>query len=344
MIDWSNDFCIVTDQRLVFLEKVVLFYQNRHETPLDAVLSVGLKTSVWGRIFGYGDLNVRTFTGMVTFRRIPEPVITLQLVEQYWQRSKQIQSLGDQSQVEESIRSRLNPLPTNQEGEEFTLPNSNSTIESGEVPAFLERILKLREEVPGGVLYRTHWWILVRKTFPPALGSIILFGLVVLFYGGVLDFLSDGTFLLFIAIGVLAMFAWWIYALIDWRNDVYIITSDQLLDIYKKPLAEEERRAAPLKNIQTIEHRRIGLAGLLLNFGTVFIRVGDVEFTFDNVSNPSEVQRELFARFMALSQREKRANIKSERQRMADWIEAYHKVVKETPQSENTDNDDTNLR
>jgi hypothetical protein len=142
---------------------------------------------------------------------------------------------------------------------------------------------------------------------------------------------------------VLAMLAWWIYALVDWRNDVYIITGDQLLDIYKKPLAEEERRAAPLKNIQTIEYKRIGLAGLLLNFGTVFIRVGDVEFTFDNVSNPSEVQRELFARFMELTQREKRANLESERQRMAEWIEAYHKVVKEAPRSENEDTGQTNM-
>ena len=55
----------------------------------------------------------------------------------------------------------------------------------------------------------------------------------------------------------------------DWHNDIYLITPDQVVDVNKKPLGHEERQAAPLKNILGIEYKRLGIIGLLLNFGTV---------------------------------------------------------------------------
>ena len=97
----------------------------------------------------------------------------------------------------------------------------------------------------------------------------------------------------------MVIFGWWLYQYIDWHNDVYLITSDQVVDVNKKPLGHEDRQAAPLKNILGIEYKRLGIIGLLLNFGTVFIRVGDRQLTFDQVFNPSEVQRELFHRLTA---------------------------------------------
>ena len=124
---------------------------------------------------------------------------------------------------------------------------------------------------------------------------------------------------------------WWLYQYLDWHNDVYLITPDQVVDVNKKPLGREERQAAPLKNILSIEYKRLGIIGLLLNFGTVYIRVGDQTLTFDDVFNPSEVQRELFHRLAAKNFAEKQAGSRSERQRMADWIAAYHRVTQEKP-------------
>ncbi|HTX79142.1 MAG TPA: hypothetical protein VMC62_05715, partial [Longilinea sp.] len=99
--------------------------------------------------------------------------------------------------------------------------------------------------------------------------------------------------------------------------------------IYRKPFGDEQKQAALLKNIQTIEYKRNGPIGYLLNFGTVYIRVGDTDFHFENVYDPSEVQRELFERFMVSKEKEQQANIQAERQRLGDWIETYHKVVGE---------------
>jgi hypothetical protein len=79
----------------------------------------------------------------------------------------------------------------------------------------------------------------------------------------------------------------------------------------------------------------MGIIGLILNFGTVFIRVGDQQLTFDDVFNPSEVQRELFHRLSAKNYAERQAAAAGERQRIADWIATYHKVVQrnQPPQS-----------
>jgi hypothetical protein len=123
---------------------------------------------------------------------------------------------------------------------------------------------------------------------------------------------------------------WWLYQYLDWHNDVYLITQEQIVDVNKKPLGKEERRAAPIKNILSIEYHRLGIIGLILNFGTIYIRVGDQELTFDDVFNPSEVQRELFNRMAARQYAEKQAAQQQERQRMTEWIAAYHRVQQRT--------------
>jgi uncharacterized membrane protein YdbT with pleckstrin-like domain len=124
----------------------------------------------------------------------------------------------------------------------------------------------------------------------------------------------------------LLLFAWWVYQFVDWRNDYYVISQDQVLDVYRKPLGREERRAAPLRNIQSVEFERLGLLGLLLNFGTVYIRVGDTELTFDYVFNPSQVQQELFNRIAEREFREREEEIASEHQRLSEWFEIYDRV------------------
>jgi hypothetical protein len=91
-----------------------------------------------------------------------------------------------------------------------------------------------------------------------------------------------------------------------------MVTDEQILDVYRKPLAREERRVAPLRSIQSIEFERLGIIGLLLNFGTVYIRVGDTQLTFDQVFNPSEVQRELFNRIATREYRERLVEQKRE--------------------------------
>jgi hypothetical protein len=65
------------------------------------------------------------------------------------------------------------------------------------------------------------------------------------------------------------------------------------------------------------------------------LKVGEARLTFDDVYDPSEVQRELFKRMAEREYRERLAQSKNERERFAAWLEAYHKVVNPEDTAEN---------
>jgi uncharacterized membrane protein YdbT with pleckstrin-like domain len=181
-------------------------------------------------------------------------------------------------------------------------------------------------EKDGAIIYRTHWFILLKKTLLPLILSLVVLAAMISIFFGVIPLPP----VLGLVIGVLFLpitLIWLVYNYVDWRNDRYIITRDTIIDVYKKPLGTEQKRSAPLKNILSIDFERLGLIGLILNFGTVYIRVGDSTLTFNNVMAPSEVQRELFQRFMEFKQREEERAEASINEQLADWIEEYHRMV-----------------
>jgi hypothetical protein len=128
---------------------------------------------------------------------------------------------------------------------------------------------------------------------------------------------------------------WWSYQYQDWKNDIYILTDDQLVDVNKKPLGNEDRRSAPVKNIQTVEYERKGLMNIILNFGTVKIKIGNEELTFNNVYQPSTVQGEVYSRYKTYFDTAK----KNDQQRFIEWIKAYDELKKENGSATQQAND-----
>ena len=126
---------------------------------------------------------------------------------------------------------------------------------------------------------------------------------------------------------LLPIAAWWIYQYVDWTNDIFRVTNDQILDIDRKPLGTEERRAAPLDNILSTRYERIGFLGYILNFGTVYIDIGSAQFAFEDVMDPAGVQSDLDRRRLTRISSKEAAERTTERNRMADWMAAYHQNV-----------------
>lgn len=86
VVDWSNDYYIVTSQRVIWMEKVVGIFDSRMEAPLGTILSVGVETDAVGRILDYGNVIVRTFVGKIPFNNVHHPYHASRLVEEYWAR------------------------------------------------------------------------------------------------------------------------------------------------------------------------------------------------------------------------------------------------------------------
>jgi hypothetical protein len=118
-----------------------------------------------------------------------------------------------------------------------------------------------------------------------------------------------------------------VYQYADWANDLYQITPDQIIDTYKKPLAREERKVAPLDNILGTEVVRRGLIGLLLNYGKVIAEVGTTKFDFEGVFNPVAVQQDIVRAQEAFMQRKQRSDRQRRLNEMVEWFSIYHQDI-----------------
>ena len=106
-IDWGNDYYIVTNQRVIWLEKVIGIYDSRQEAPLSTVLSVGVETDVSGRLLDYGHVIVRTYVGKIPFHHVSHPYQAAHMVEEQWTRTKHSASRTEKEAMRNILRQKM---------------------------------------------------------------------------------------------------------------------------------------------------------------------------------------------------------------------------------------------
>ncbi len=321
-LDWTNDYYIVTDRRAVWLEKVIGIYDSRREAPLHTILSVSVGTDITGRMMGFGDVVIRTYTGKVIFHNVGEAQTIAALIEANWQRQRAKQDLTDRESLVDALEQRL-------QGEELQIVEQTITSLPDETDASDTRGLdrwgfKVRFEDKDTITYRKHWAVLLREISAPSVLFMIVIVLLGARLGGLISVLSLGIFLLISIAMLVALGAWWLYRYVDWANDIYQITAQQIIDIYKKPLAREERKVAPIENILGTEVDRKGLIGILLNYGDVVANVGTAQFIFEGVFDPVTIQQDIVHAQEALMLN-KAEQARSKRQsEMVELFDIYH--------------------
>ena len=323
-LEWSNDYIFITRERVISQHQLIGFHEGRQESPMSAILSIGMDSSVWGRTIGFGTVVVRSYTGDQRMTKLPHPELLYSLLETTRQRFAMQNRREEQSRMEETLSQRLHPVKGQTRLKEPISGESRpgGIYDSDTLSDFLARFFGLRTEDNSNIVYRTHWFILMKRTLLPTLMLLAVVIIVPLRAAGFFPLFSEVLIYSAALMVSVVGWSWWIYQYVDWHNDVYIITSDQLVDLNRRPLGYEEKRSAPIKNIQTVEYVRRGLIGLILNFGTVRIKIGNEELTFDNVYKPSAIQREVYASFAAYNEKLKH----SEQERLADWIQTYDRL------------------
>ena len=355
VIDWGNDYYIVTNQRVVWLEKVVAVYDSRQESPLSMVVSVGVEADQLGRILDYGNVIVRTFVGKIAFNLVSHPNQAAHMVEEYWQRTREAAVSMEKEAMKDSLRKRLGiPIPP-KPAPVSDQPTTSIPRRSG--AALLKLLgantLKLRYETGESVIYRKHWVVLILESWIPFLGTIAVLGLF-LYRLIQLAFLPNEAFISLatglsvdawasgLLIVLLPVAGWFVYQVLDWSNDKFEVTADQIIDIDRKPFSTEKRNAAQLENILSTSYERLGILGNLFNFGTVYITVGGNKLAFEDVMDPATVQSDIDRRRMARQQKKTDATVAAERERMAEWLATYHhnaeEFRKEEERKRNQDN------
>jgi hypothetical protein len=349
--DWRNDHYIITNRRVLHVERVLLTQEERDEAPLERVQDVQVfQNSILANLLGFGDVVIQTAaaTQKVVFAAVPNPEYVREALFAPLQHAR----TREKAEVRESIRQelghRLNIAVPYLGGQPGTATDGSGDAErEGEgseqfqeafgladwlgrfwrslrgVFAFETRVVS-----DGGntITWRKNGWVLVRVSFLPVLmsGLIFLF-LVFAVQGGIATPVLPLLLVVLLAFGL----GWWFYVYWDWQNDIYQVTGNRLIDLKKRPLfLAESRRETTLDRIENIGLSIPGVLAQILNYGTVIIETAGETgaFKFQYVHDPRSVQAEIFSLRERYTQRQQQADIDRRHAEFAEWFEIYEEL------------------
>lgn len=342
--DWWYDTCKVTNQAVIHVEKVPLIREDRYEAPLEQIQNVGIQVGPLGRILGYGTLSIDTAAvkGQIEFTEIPKPGNVQELILA----AAEVARGGQRIQVRESIRRQLEDR-LYPERLEPTTPGSILIQTRAPEPSpgrpsrfrtFRDWLPRSELREPDSITWRKHWLNLLQRAWLPIVAFLITSGLLV---WQLLALLRDegGLFLAMLLLWIVAVLPM-LYQYIDWRNDVYIVTDDEVIDVEKQLLFfpipfffySEDRKQASLEKVQNVNLRVPGFVANVLDFGDVIVQTAGTEGTLDFlfVANPRHVQAEILRRLAKFREREQERESEERFEDMAEWFETYRDVINRT--------------
>ena len=329
-LDWKNDFYLVTSERAAWVEKVIWLHDQRREVPLQSILSVNISSTQLQRLFGYGDVIIRTYTGNIPMRNTAHPEVLLDLIADAQERAKELARQTDRENINQAIRNRLGmagaetPLKDEPEFTDLVMEGGPQLTESITPLQEFLNLFRARYELNGVITYRKHVFILLKNSWWLWLLFVLL---MVAFFARLVALIpwpDLGILALVLGANLLGL----AYAFADWANDRFQITDKQVLDLDRKPFGRETKRSALLENILSLDYRRENIIQRIFNFGTVAINVGDTQLDFEHVARPVSVQNEIFERYNAVIRENELSESRRRRDDMVEFLAAYHEENK----------------
>jgi len=323
-LDWGNDFYLVTTERVAWVEKVLWLHDQRREIPLQSILSVNLSSNQLQRLFGYGDVIIRTYTGDMPMLNASHPKVLLDLILETQKLTREQARETELDEIGETIRTRLRMSDAQQELEpspEVPAPPAGPQLTETITP--LQEFLNLfraRYEVNGVITYRKHKFILLKQSWWLLLLLVLLISAFFARLVNLLTFPNLPWIGLLIAVSLLGLG----YVFANWANDRFQITEKQIVDLDRTPLGRETKRSALLENILSLDYQRKNILQRLFDFGTVAINVGDIQLDFENVARPKAVQNEIFERYNTAIKEKEQEEAQRRRDDMVEFLAAYH--------------------
>jgi hypothetical protein len=347
-LDWRNDHYIITNLRVLHVERVLLLREDRDEAPIERVQDVQvLKAGVLANLLNYGDVLIQTAaaTQRVVFASIPNPDQVSQAIRSAMKRVSTQGRSEERQRIQQEIERILQVpeiAPEEQVAAMWGEEKVSSVGEGAEVEVepvsvplhilygvgeWLREAFTfqtwIESEDGKTITWRKNGWRLVRVSLGPLAAGFTAGFLFLFFLSQRIGFPAAPLILLFV-LGVI--FLWWFYVYWDWQNDIYQISGDRVIDLKKRPLfLEQIRRETTLDRIQNISLTIPSAVAQLLNYGTVVIEtaaeIGDFKFQF--VHNPRGVQEEIFRRLAEFREQQLDQQRQERHQEMAMWFEEY---------------------
>jgi hypothetical protein len=173
------------------------------------------------------------------------------------------------------------------------------------------------DESKDTITWRAHWFFLVRALVAPCIYGIIGLIVVIAMFGRTDPLLNFGVAFFFL----LTFVAYFLWEAEDYRNDLYILTPSNVIDIEKKPFGPEDRREASLGAVNNVSFETTFISNLL-GYGNVLLETagGGGKFTFDNVPNPRDVVAQINTYYVEFKRQEKEKSLND----TLDLLRHYH--------------------
>ncbi len=323
-LEWRNDSVIVTDQRIIRINRTILaMFRQVTQVGMESVHEINFEIPSYdpfARLFRYGTVIVKTAGAQgnleLDFMPKPEQFQKLLIEDRQYLESRQAQRHHNM------VRAELQRWMAGDTSTEEELRPS-STDESPKPIHGSNGYLSARIEMSNGdIVYRKHMSVWAKHTAIPLL--IVLAALVALLL--TFTIVSPDLRIVTFPVGIVALligclaYYWMDW---DWRNDLYIISDDTITLVHKRPFFLQNLRDQILvERIDNVESISSGLFANLLRYGDVRMSLvgADEPKMFHRVSNPQAIQQEISRRQHNKSQRRAKYDAMQQRQILGEYL------------------------
>jgi hypothetical protein len=337
LLDYWNDYIVVTTRRVVRQEVQLLRTVHLQEAALDHIQNVDVRKTFPGSWLGFGMLTVQTAgtRGLIRFDYIPNVEEVKRAIDAQRARRLRYRQTVSKQEIQQHLERRLGltlrlPERVRAEGARPNLMQSWGE----QLQHFFERRgrQRKRREQQEHVVWRKHWLMLVQRLFLPVLilvGTLGLLLIEILLATVWVAALITQPLSLLLALVALICLGVIVWRYTDWHNDTYEVTRDEVADVEKLPLFfDEKRRTARLLDIDNIRSEVPSTLHYLLNYGNVQLETAAEagDFTFDSVPNPNGVVAEIRRRIEDARRRQEAERARQRARELTDWFEVYSRL------------------
>ncbi|MDX1663074.1 MAG: cyclic nucleotide-binding domain-containing protein [Candidatus Promineifilaceae bacterium] len=333
--DWSNDYFLITNRHVMHYEYNLApgnFGSRVNKTPIDQIQSVEVvRPNVFSNLFDVGTARITTASreGVILFDFISDPHEVRDTLNRIRQRVKELDAGREQVTMRRSLEDHFQTGASYRpvQADDETAGNAEELAAEGFLQSLRRRYGS--RVVQGSVItYRKHILVLFAAAQWPLVALAVhlaLLTLALVYLRSLFGLALGGLFLLTgAAIGL-----WLLWQVEDWRNDTYQVTDFYVIDIDRSPFGTgEARKQAQLNNVQNVSSDRPGLLPNMFNYGNVYIETAgaSTDITFENVSNPNRIQRDIFERREQFIRRQQVGANSARRKELALMLDVYQQV------------------
>lgn len=291
VFDWLNDFLILTDQRVIYDDEKLFVRRVQDQITIDDIQNVRVRTGE-KTLLGYIQHHLKFGTIVVQSASFRKDIV--------------FKTAYNPAEMQRHIMAEVKKLQANRSKEDFDNIIKTKILKTAPKPAqpppkprprsalssWLGTILPENPEQKedGTIIWRPHWIFAVTALARPV-GAFLLL-LVILWLGVSVEAIPGGWFWVILLSGIVGFVLWFAWVFEDYRNDMYILTLSQVVDLEKIPFGPENRRSASLGSLQNVQ-LKTSFIGRLIGYGDVELETaggrGDSKLTFHGVPDPNEV-------------------------------------------------------